>query len=60
MCLLAIADLLVVISYLDLVGVASIPSEAHSPLIVDANAVLAVPATPQLLKPVSRWDSQIA
>ena len=35
------------------------PAKANLPLIVDPNAVLALAAPLQSLKPVPRWDSQI-
>jgi hypothetical protein len=37
----ALCDLSVVVDDLDIVGIASLPSEADAPLVVDANAVLA-------------------
>jgi hypothetical protein len=49
----------VVISYFYVEGIAIPPHEAHAELIIDPNAVLAFPATPQGLKPVAGRNSQI-
>ena len=44
---------------LDLVGIASDPAEADAPLVVDANAVLAVPIAFELLEAISGWGPEI-
>jgi hypothetical protein len=49
-----------VIDDFDVFGAAVRPSEADSPLVVDANAVLSLPVSPQGLQPVSRRNPQIA
>jgi hypothetical protein len=49
----------VVIHDFDVVGVTTSPSEADPPLVVDPDAVLALPITPQQLQPVARWDPQV-
>ncbi len=53
----AIKSSLVVVDYLDVSCVSIRPFEANAPLIVDTNAVLALPITLQSLKLVSRRDS---
>jgi len=49
----------VVIHDLDLVRVPVAPLEAHSPTIVDANAVLAGTISHQLLEPIPGRDAEI-
>jgi hypothetical protein len=49
-----------VIDDFDVLGAAVRPSEADAPLVVDANAVLALPVSPQGLQPVPRRNPQIA
>ena len=48
-----------VVDDLDVVGIASGPSETDTPLVVDANAVLAVTIAFKLLEAISRWESEI-
>jgi hypothetical protein len=51
--------LLVVVHDLDVVRIATVPSEADSPLIVDPHAVLTGAITPQPFQAVPRRDTQI-
>ena len=48
-----------VVGNLDVIGVAFLPAETNSPLIVDAYAVLMFPVPCQLLQAIPRWDPQI-
>jgi len=48
-----------VINNLDLIGITVSPDEANSPLVIDANAVLALAVASQCLKPVPRRDLQV-
>jgi hypothetical protein len=48
-----------VIRYLDLIGIAAAPHEAHTELIVDPNAMLPHSVTAQLLQPVARRNPQV-
>jgi hypothetical protein len=48
-----------VINYLDLVGVAVAPLKADSPLIVDADAVLASAVACQFFQPIAWGDTKI-
>ncbi len=48
-----------VIHYLDAVSITSAPLKTHSPLIVDANAILACPCAGKFLKAVGRWNTQV-
>ncbi len=50
---------LVVVRDLDVVGIASLPSETHPILGVDSNAVLAASSAPQPFKPIAGRDCQI-
>src|SRR5918996_4697594 len=50
---------LVIVDDLDVVGIATMPSKADSPLIVDPDAVLSEPITSQPLKPVARRHAKI-
>jgi hypothetical protein len=50
---------LVIIDDLDIVGMSRSKSEADSPLVIDADAVLAVTIAAQLLQTISRRDAQI-
>jgi hypothetical protein len=49
----------VVVNDLDVEGVTRAPTEAHSPLIVDANAVLSRSVATELLEAVARWYAEI-
>jgi hypothetical protein len=49
----------VVVDYGDVKRIAVLPAEADSPLIVDANAVLASAISFQLLQPVAWWNTKI-
>ncbi len=49
-----------VVGDLDLVSVAVTPPKADAPLVVNANAVLPGTVPRQLLKPLARWNSQVA
>jgi hypothetical protein len=48
-----------VIDNLHFVGVAIAPLEAHAPLVIDADAILARPVARQLLQPIPGRDSQV-
>jgi hypothetical protein len=48
-----------VIRYLDLIGIAAAPHEAHTELIVDPNAMLPHSVSAQLLQPVPGRNTQI-
>ena len=48
-----------IVGDLDVVGVALSPAKAHSPLIVDADAVLSVPLARELLQLIAWWNPQI-
>ena len=48
----------VVIDYFNIVGIAFMPPEADSPLVIDPDAMLPLPISFQLLKTVSRWNSK--
>jgi len=50
---------LVIVSDLDIEGVAVVPCEADSPLVVDPNAVLPLSISFQLLQAVSGWSSEV-
>src|SRR5947208_1531515 len=50
---------LVIIDDLDVPRVTMTPSEAYPPLIVDANAVLALPIAAEEFQVVSRWTPKI-
>jgi hypothetical protein len=50
---------LMVIHNLNIERVRALPDKAHSPLIVDADAVLSGPGSGELLKAISRGNSQI-
>ena len=50
---------LVVVRDLDVVGIASLPSETHPILGVDSNAVLVTSSAPQPFKPIAGRDCQI-
>jgi len=49
----------VVIDNLDVVGVSPFPTEANPPLVIDPNAVLAIPSSAEPLEMISRWHAQI-
>src|SRR5690606_26202288 len=49
----------VLVGDLDLVGVAATPHEADAPLVVDADAVLALAVAVQGLKPVARRNAEV-
>jgi hypothetical protein len=49
----------VVIHDLDIVCVATSPSETDSPLVVDSDAVLTLSATHQPFQSIPRWNPQI-
>ena len=44
----------------DFVGVSVSPDEAHSPLLVDPNAVLSLAFAFEGLEPVARWDPKVS
>ena len=44
----------------DIVGVSVPPHEAHSPLLVDPNAVLSLAIAFEGLQPVARWDPKVS
>lgn len=48
-----------VVNNFRIVSVAIVPDEANTPLIIDANTILATPATAQLLKAICRRNPQI-
>jgi len=48
-----------VVSDLDLEGIAVAPYEAYAPLVIDADAVLTYPATSELLQTVAGWLRQV-
>jgi len=50
---------LVIVNDLDIVGVAILPAEANTPLVVDTNTVLATAPTLKLLQSIARRYSQI-
>jgi hypothetical protein len=41
-----------------LLSISDLPAEAHPPLVIDANAILALPITPQRLEPIGGGISQ--
>jgi hypothetical protein len=47
-----------VVNDFDIFGVAVVPQETHTPLIIDTDAPLACSTSPQSLQPVSRRHSQ--
>jgi hypothetical protein len=49
----------VIVNDLDVVGVTASPSETDPPLIVDADAVLALPITSQSFQAVPRRNTQV-
>jgi hypothetical protein len=49
----------VVVDDLDIVRVPRSPAKTDPPLVIDSDAVLPLPTSLELLKPVSRRDSQI-
>jgi len=49
----------VVVRHFYVEGIASSPSEADSPLLIDPNAVLACPVSLQALQPIARWHPQV-
>jgi hypothetical protein len=49
----------VVINNFNMTSVALSPHKAHTPLVIDANAVLPLATTGQSLKPVVGWYAQI-
>jgi hypothetical protein len=49
----------VVVDDLDIVRIRASPSETDPPLVVDANAVLAIPVALQGFKPIARRDPQV-
>jgi len=49
-----------VIDYLCVMRFTVLPVEAHAPLLVNADAVLALPITHQRLEMISRRDGQVA
>jgi len=49
----------VIIGYLDPKNFSILPGKAYPVLVVDPDAVLPFPGTPQGLKTVPRWDTQI-
>src|SRR5574338_833978 len=50
---------LVVIGDFDVVGMAGLPPEADPVLLIDANAVLPPPVSPQALQAVAGWHAQL-
>jgi hypothetical protein len=56
---LVIFNSLVIVDDLYIVGIAISPSEANSPLVVNANAVLAHPLASKSLEPIAGWHSQV-
>ena len=51
--------LVVVVHDLNLVGTVDLPDEAHPPLVVDTDAVLAFAVILQGLQVVARWNTQV-
>jgi hypothetical protein len=49
----------VIVCNLDIVSIRAFPPEAHAPLIVRPDAVLASPIAFELLEAVATWDTQI-
>lgn len=49
-----------VVGYLHFVGSISLPDEADSVLVIDANAVLPGPISSKSLQPIPGWRSEIA
>ena len=47
-----------IVSDLNVVGMATLPYETDSPLFIDSNAMLAQPIALQFLKAVSWWNTQ--
>src|SRR5271165_1357998 len=50
---------LVVIHYLNIVGVSIAPNKADAVLVVDANGMLSFAITPQLLQVVAGWHAKV-
>ena len=48
-----------IIDDLDIVGLAIVPPETNTPLVIDPNAVLAVSITRELFQAISRRDAQV-
>jgi hypothetical protein len=48
-----------VIQNFNFVGIAGVPAKTNSPLIVDPDAVLALPITVELLEAIARRNPQI-
>jgi hypothetical protein len=48
-----------IVRHFDLVGITILPPEAHSPLIIDADAVLSYAIARKSLQPIRRRDTQI-
>ena len=48
-----------IVRYLDVVGISTLPLKTVTPLIVYANAVLTPPVTRQFFEAVGRWYAQI-
>ena len=58
--LLQISGASMIINYLNLVGIAVMPTKDHSPLIVDPNRVKPLPLAFQRLQSITRWLTQVA
>jgi hypothetical protein len=50
---------LVIVCDFDLVGIALLPKETYSVLLIDSNAVLTFPIPPQTLQAIPGWDLQL-
>ena len=48
-----------VVNDLDIMGVAILPTEANTPLVIDTDTVLAAPSSSELLQSITRRYSQI-
>lgn len=56
---MVMAILSMVIRNLNLVGVAVLPDEADTPLVIDPDAVLSLTVSREFLQPICRRDSEI-
>src|SRR3972149_8996571 len=54
-----INDLLMIINYFHIISIIFRPAEANTPLVVDADAMLAYAVAEEFFQPVSRWNAQI-
>jgi hypothetical protein len=52
-------NLLMIIYNLNVESIRAVPAKTYSPLVVNADAILAISRSPQHFQTVSRWRSQV-